>query len=151
MFKKFNWGHGIVLALGSFMAFILFMILVFPNGQQGSELVTEHYYNEELQYQTIIDSKNNADQLAEKPIFAQNQDGIKITFPNAILPDQLKANINLFRTNDALLDVVKDLSLDAQNSITIPAKVMSEGSYTLKLKWQKDKKPYQLDYDVQWK
>ena len=28
MFKKFNWGHGIALALGSFMAFILFMILV---------------------------------------------------------------------------------------------------------------------------
>ena len=67
------------------------------------------------------------------------------------MPDQLKANINLFRTNDALLDVIKDLNLDAQNSIIIPAKVMSEGSYTLKLKWQKDKKPYQLDYDVQWK
>ena len=41
----------------------------------------------------------------------------------------IKANINLFRTNDALLDVVKDITLDAQNSIIIPAKIMSDGSY----------------------
>lgn len=112
MFKKFNWGHGIALALGSFMAFILFMILVFPNGKQGAELVTEHYYNEELQYQSVIDAKKNAEHLSAKPIYAQSANGILITFPQDILPTQSKVNINLFRTNDATLDVVKDLTLD---------------------------------------
>lgn len=151
MFKKFNWGHGIALALGSFMAFILFMILVFPNGKQGAELVTEHYYNEELQYQSVIDAKKNAEQLTEKPVYAQSSNGIVITFPQNILPDQQKVNINLFRTNDATLDVVKDLTLDQKNTLLIPAKVLAKGSYTLKIKWKKDKKPYQLDYDVEWK
>lgn len=151
MFKKFNWGHGIALALGSFMAFILFMILVFPNGKQGAELVTEHYYNEELQYQSVIDAKKNAEQLSEKPVYAQSSNGIVITFPKNILPDQQKVNINLFRTNDATLDVVKDLTLDQKNTLLIPAKVLAKGSYTLKIKWKKDQKPYQLDYDVEWK
>ena len=151
MFKKFNWGHGIVLALGSFIAFILFMILIFPNGQQGAELVTDHYYNEELQYQEVIDAKKNADLLTEKPIYNQQSVGIKITFPESISPDQSKINFELFRTNDANLDVKKEVALDEKKSFLIPAKVMSTGSYTLKLKWKSDKKPYQLDYDVQWK
>lgn len=151
MFKKFNWGHGIALALGSFMAFILFMILVFPNGKQGAELVTEHYYNEELQYQSVIDAKKNAEHLSAKPIYAQSANGILITFPQDILPTQSKVNINLFRTNDATLDVVKDLTLDQKNTLLIPANVIAKGSYTLKMKWEKDKKPYQLDYDVEWK
>jgi hypothetical protein len=151
MFKKFNWGHGIVLALGSFITFILFMILVFPNGKQDAELVTDHYYNEELQYQEVIDAKKNADLLPEKPIYDQQNVGIKITFPESISPDLSKLNIELFRTNDANLDVKKEVAVDGQKSFLIPAKVMSPGSYTLKLKWKSNKKPYQLDYDVQWK
>lgn len=151
MFKKFNWGHGIALALGSFMAFILFMILVFPNGKQGAELVTDHYYNEELLYQSVIDSKKNAEKLPTKPVYNQTAEGIKITFPNDIVPDQSKVNVNLFRTNDATLDVVKDLTLDQTNTLFIPASVIAKGSYTLKVKWAKSKTPYQLDYDVEWK
>ncbi|KIA89352.1 FixH family protein [Kaistella jeonii] len=151
MFKKFNWGHGIALALGSFIAFILFMILIFPNGQQGAELVTDHYYSEELQYQDVINAKKNGDLLTEKPVYLQNTEGIKITFPASIILDQSKLNFELFRTNDANLDVKKEVTLDAQKSFFIPAKVISKGGYTLKLKWKSDKKPYQLDYDVQWK
>lgn len=151
MFKKFNWGHGIAIALGSFMAFILFMILIFPNGKQEAELVTDHYYNEELLYQSVIDSKKNAAQLPVKPIYNQNAKGISITFANEIMPDQKKVSINLFRTNDATLDVVKDLTLDQKKTLLIPANVIAKGSYTLKVKWAKNKKPYQLDYDVEWK
>lgn len=151
MFKKFTWGHGIVLALGSFIAFILFMILIFPNGQQGAELVTDHYYSEELQYQDVINAKKSGDLLTEKPVYLQNDEGIKITFPASITLDQSKLNFELFRTNDANLDVKKEITLDGQNSFLIPAKVISKGGYTLKLKWKSNKKPYQLDYDVQWK
>lgn len=151
MFKKFTWGHGIALALGSFIAFILFMILIFPNGQQGAELVTDHYYSEELQYQDVIDAKKNADLLPEKPAFAQHAQGITITFPKSIHPDQSKIDFDMFRTNDANLDVKKSMGLDGKSSFEIPAKVLAAGSYTLKLKWKANKKPYQLDYDVQWK
>lgn len=151
MFKKFSWGHGIVLALGSFIAFIMFMILVFPNGQQNAELVTDHYYNDELQYQSVIDAKKNGDLLTVKPIYHQDNNGISITFPEKILPDNSKINFELFRTDDANLDVSKEMTLDAKKSFQIPTKVISSGSYTLKLKWNINKKPYQLDYDVQWK
>ena len=150
MFKKFTWGHGIVLALGSFMAFILFMILIFPNGQKNAELVTDHYYSEELQYQDVINAKKSGDLLTEKPLYLQNDKGIQLTFPKSIIVDQSKVNFELFRTNDANLDVKKEVILDAQQSFLIPAKVISKGGYTLKPKWKSTNKPYQLDYDVQW-
>ena len=150
MFKKFSWGHGIVVALASFIAFILFMILIFPEGQQNSELVSDDYYQDELSYQTVIDSKKNADLLAEKPSFQQSPAGIKILFPATLTPENGKVNFELYRTDDSNLDVKKELSLDAAHAILIPAKVISKGSYTLKVKWQQDKKPYQVDYDVLW-
>ena len=150
MFKKFKWGHGVALALGLFIAVILFMILVFPNGQKNSELVSQNYYEDELTYQKVIDAKNNADQLAEKPQYQQIPEGMKIQFPVNLVADNKKVNFELFRTDDANLDVKKELQLDNQNSILIPEKVIKKGSYTLKVKWSQNKKPYQVDYDVLW-
>ena len=151
MFKKFNWGHGVIVALSLFIAFIRFMVLVFPNGQQNSELVSQNYYEDELAYQEVIDAKKNADQLAEKPQYIQLPSGMKIQFPTTLVADDKKINFELFRTDDANLDVKKELVLDNQNAILIPEKVIKKGSYTLKVKWAQNKKPYQIDYDVLWK
>jgi len=151
MFKKFNWGHGIILALGSFIAFILFMIFIFPDGQQNAEMVSDDYYGDELNYQQVIDAKKNADLLKDSLRYEQFASGIKVNFPQSITPENGKVHFDLYRTNDANLDVKKDLNLDGQKSFTIPKQVLSPGSYTLKVQWNQDKKPYQIDYDVQWK
>ncbi len=151
MFKKFTWGHGVIVALGSFIAFILFMILIFPNGQQNSDLVSKSYYEDELAYQEVIDAKNNAGELTQKPTYNQTQGGIAIVFPISAIPDEKKVDFELFRTDDSNLDVKKQTVLDEANAILIPEKVISKGSYTLKIKWQKNKKTYQIDYDVLWK
>jgi hypothetical protein len=150
MFKKLNWGHGVAIALAAFICFIMFMIIIFPLGQQNSELVSNNYYEEELSYQEVIDAKRNAEKLPEKPVYQQLKDGIKITFPQSIKPDGKKIDFILYRTDDANLDVKKEALLDAANSILIPENVISKGSYTLKLKWQQNEKQYQLDYDILW-
>lgn len=150
MFKKFNWGHGIVLAMACFIGFILFMIFIFPNGQQNSELITDNYYEEELAYQDIIDAKNRADKLPEKPKYDQIPSGIKITFPQDINSTNAKVRFDLFRTDDKRLDVKKDVELSADNSFTIPEKILVPGNYTLKVHWKKDNLEYQTDYDVVW-
>ena len=151
MFKKFTWGHGIVIALGSFMIFILSMIFIFSRNWQNTEMVSDNYYEEELAYQNIIDAKNNAEALPLKPAYQQLPEGIKITFPEEIKVDNSKVNFHLFRTDDGKLDVWKDLTLDANRSILIPKKILFTGSYTLKIRWEDQQKPYQLDYDLIWK
>lgn len=149
--KNFTWGHGIVLALASFIIFILSMLFLFPNGQKNSEMVTEHYYEEELQYQSVIDAKNLADKLEEKPAYSQSAKGITITFPSEINNSNSTVSFVLNRSDDQNLDIKKTVQLESDNSFTIPASVLIEGNYTLRLSWTKDKTDYRLDYDVIWK
>jgi len=148
---KISWGHGVVIALASFIIFILSMIFLFPNGQKNSEMITDNYYEEELQYQDVIDAKNRADQLAEKPELKINQSGIYILFPEDFNNTNTKFDFYLYRTDDQNLDVKKEFTLSAKNDFEIPAKVLSQGNYILKLKWTTNKVKYQRDYDIVWK
>ncbi|WP_144281474.1 FixH family protein [Chryseobacterium echinoideorum] len=149
--KNFTWGHGIVLALASFIIFILSMLFLFPNGQKNSEMVTEHYYEEELQYQSVIDAKNRADKLEEKPVYSQSPKGITLTFPSGINNSNSAVSFVLNRSDDQNLDIKKTVQLESDNSFTIPSSVLKNGNYTLRLSWTKDKTDYRLDYDVIWK
>ncbi len=149
--KNFSWGHGVIVALGAFIVFILSMMFLFPNGQKNSEMVTENYYEEELQYQDVIDAKNRADKLAEKPTYKQDSKGITITFPKGYDNVNTKVKFVLNRTDDQNLDVKKEIVLDQNNSFTIPPQVIKMGNYTLMLMWTKDKTDYRMDYDVIWK
>lgn len=147
--KNLNWGHGLAIALGCFILFILFLIFIFPMGKQNAEMISNNYYEEELQYQDIIDAKNNAAKLEKTPTYKATSEGILITFPETIKVDENTADFILFRTEDSNLDVKKEVTLQ-HNLFLIPAKVISKGSYTLKLKWKENKKPYQVDYDILW-
>ena len=148
---KLSWGHGVVIALGTFMVFITSAIIFFPMGKQGAELVEENYYEAELHYQDVIDAKNRANKLEQRPDLKILPTGIMITFPEEINNDNSTFNFYLFRTNDKNLDVKKEFQLGAANTVNIPQNILVPGNYTLKLKWTKDNKDYQIDYDIQWK
>ena len=148
---KLNWGHGVVIALGAFIAFILGMIFLFPNGQKNSELISDNYYEEELHYQQVIDAKKNADLLAEKPNAKLTNEGILVSFPKEFNNQNSKFHFYLYRTDDQNLDIKKDFSLEAENSHMIPKSILKAGSYTLKLSWNTNKIQYQRDFDIQWK
>lgn len=149
--KNFNWGHGMVISLGAFIIFILSMLFLFPNGQKNSEMVTDNYYEEELKYQDVIDAKKRADELQEKPVYSQDKEGIRITFPQDYNNSNTTVKFVMNRTDDQNLDVHKAVQLDARKSFLIPAQVLKMGNYTLRLSWTKDKTDYRLDYDVIWK
>lgn len=149
--KNFSWGHGVVIALFAFIVFILSMLFLFPNGQKNSEMVTDNYYEEELQYQDVIDAKKRADTLQEKPTYSQDTNGINIHFPKDYNNTNTTVKFVLNRTDDQNLDIKKAVQLDANQSFTIPTRVLSKGGYTLRLMWTKDKTDYRMDYDVIWK
>ncbi|MGK6343162.1 FixH family protein [Chryseobacterium sp. DT-3] len=148
--KNFSWGHGVVIALFAFIAFILSMLFLFPNGQKNSEMVTDNYYEEELKYQDVIDAKKRADDLHEKPVYSQEKNGIKITFPKEYNNTNTTVKFVLNRTDDQNLDIKKSVQLDATQSFFIPGQVLKAGNYTLRLMWTKDKADYRMDYDVIW-
>ncbi len=148
---KFSWGHGVIVALATFILFILGMVFYFTSTMKNSELVSDNYYEEELQYQNVIDAKNRADQLTQKPSVKLLDSGIQILFPENDQHQNSKFNFFLFRTDDKNLDIKKDFVLDANNQYIIPKNILRKGSYTLKLKWKNNKLDYQIDYNILWK
>lgn len=149
--KKITWAHGIIAAMLSFMLFILGMIFFFTQNWQNAEMVSDNYYEEELNYQKIIDAKNRANTLSEKPKYEQMENGIKITFPETITNANSSFHFDLYRTDDKQLDVKKDFTLEKNNTFIIPSEVLVKGHYTLKLHWIQNQQDYQIDYDVVWK
>ena len=127
------------------------MIFLFTRGQKNSEMVTDNYYEEELVYQDVIDAKRRADTLTIKPVYNQNSEGIKVTFPEGYNATNTKVKFVLNRSDDQNLDIKKEIQLDGNRSFQIPAQVLKFGNYTLILSWTKDKVDYRIDYDVLWK
>lgn len=150
MLKKFTWGHGVALALGLFIIFILSMIFYFTSTWKNSELITDDYYEAELAYQDVIDAKSLANGLPEKPQYSQDKMGIRITFPQEYNNLNTQFSIDLHRAEDQKLDVIKEMDLDGRNSLFIPAAVLAKGNYVLRVHWTKADKKYQLDYDLIW-
>ncbi len=148
---KISWGHGVVIALGTFILFILGMIFLFPMGQQNSELITDDYYEQELLYQDVIDAKKRAQELNEIPKLTLKAEVLHLDFPKEINNQNSKFNFYLYRSSDQNLDIQKDFVLDGVNAFQIPAKVLVKGGYILKVMWTKDHKKYQVDYDIEWK
>lgn len=149
--KKFTWGHGIALALACFIGFILYLIFIFPIGKQTSDLVSDNYYQDELEYQKVIDAKKNADQLSQKPFFAQLPYGIRIAFPKETIDVGQQVHFELYSTNDKEKDKKQNVNLDSNNSFLVPKEMLSTGSYTLKVRWKKSDIDYQVDYELVWK
>ena len=114
-------------------------------------MVTDKYYEEELEYQSVIDAKKRADTIKEKPAFSQNAEGIRMTFPKNINNTNADIKFVLNRSDDQNLDVKRSEKLDANQSFLIPSKVLVKGNYTLRLMWTTNKTDYRLDYDVIWK
>lgn len=149
--KKFTWGHGIALALACFIGFILYLIFIFPIGKQTSDLVSDNYYQDELEYQKVIDAKKNADQLSQKPFFAQLPYGVRIAFPKETIDAGQQVHFELYSTNDKEKDKKQNVNLDSNNSFLVPKEMLSTGSYTLKVRWKKSNIDYQVDYELVWK
>ena len=150
MLKKFTWGHGVALALGLFIIFILSMIFYFTSTWKNSELITDDYYEAELAYQDVIDAKALAGALPEKPEYVQDQSGIRVIFPKDYNNSNTQFTIDLHRAEDQKLDVIKEVDLDSRNSLFIPAAVLAKGNYVLRVLWTRADKKYQLDYDLIW-
>lgn len=150
MLKKFTWAHGVILALACFICFILYLVLIFPMGQKNSELIADDYYEQELIYQKVIDAKTNADKLAEKPAYSVENGEMILQFSKDNAPESGNVSFYLYRSDDANLDIKKTEKLNAAGQLRIPGKVLVPGSYILKLNWERNNTPYQVDYDVQW-
>lgn len=142
---KFTWGHGVALALGSFIIFILTLIYL---GQDTGDLVTDHYYEHALTYQEdVIDAEKNVNELPVKPKIVEQANGILLTFPDDLLVES--GEIVLTRGAYRATDIRIPIQL-RNHEILIPAHKLSKGDYDMTITWNNQGKKYLIKKNLQW-
>ncbi|AFL96933.1 FixH family protein [Ornithobacterium rhinotracheale] len=142
---NFTWGHGVILALVGFMAFILSLIFL---ADTPGDLVSENYYEHSLNYQKeTIEAEKNTNALAHKPEVKLQANGINIVFPEEIQPSE--GSVLLMRGAYAKDDVKDTLRLRNQQQL-IPAAKLQKGEYDMELRWKSNGDFYLIKKRIEW-
>lgn len=133
--KKISWGTGVVIAFGTFMAFILFFVfLVQTDRDYDNELVIENYYNYETGLQKQLEKEDLAQNLAEKVTVLQEDNFLKISFPKDFDFKNITGKVSLYRPSDQKLDFEIKISLSSHD-LLIPKSQLAGGRWDLILDW----------------
>ena len=134
---KFNWGHGITIFLIIFvLTTISVVVLISTDDAYNHELVSEHYYEDELKYQEEIDKVNNASTLSAQVIYRVSKDGVTLTFPSDFDFNKASGIIKMDRPSKKILDFKMDLNLDENHQQLIPAEKVIQGKWIMVIDWK---------------
>ena len=128
---KISWGTGIVIAIISFITFIMFMVVTMVSDKAyNHDLVTDNYYQKELKYQEDIDASKNLKKL-EYPLSVQKvTEGIEVVFPKDLASDNIKGKIFLYRPSNKALDSEMNININ-QHSMLISDEVLVSGRWDI--------------------
>ena len=137
---KINWGTGLAIAIVFFIGFILyFVVTMTTNKKYSHDLVTEKYYQQELNYQQEIEALKNADNFKEKITFSKTGKGLNIYIPKALKEEQFK--VFLYRPSNKQLDFEVSFS-NANSYLLVPDKRLVDGRWNMKVLWNTKNKNY---------
>ncbi|GLU55692.1 FixH family protein [Dyadobacter frigoris] len=136
---KFNWGAGIAILYAGFVVMIL--LLVGMSASQKIDLVTDQYYEEELQFQDKINKVNLAKALNNPLTWQVEEHGIMIHYPREFSKDTLSGNVKLYCPSDNTKD--RTFPIKAKNNVQlIAASEIQSGRYYLQIDWKNGKQSY---------
>tara|TARA_R110001592_G_scaffold123630_2_gene331752 strand:- start:385 stop:822 length:438 start_codon:yes stop_codon:yes gene_type:complete len=135
---KFNWGTGAFLLFGGFVVFMLG--LVFFASQQKNDLVTENYYEKELEFKDVLVKQELTEKLTEQLQIEVKGKELILSFPKEV-GNNISGKLFLFKPSNINDD--KEISFTTDNSIkTIDLSDFSTGMYKLKVNWNASENEY---------
>ena len=137
-----NWGKGIVITIIAFIGFIMyFVVSMLTDNKYDHDLVTENYYQKELNYQKEINAAKNAELLKEKVTIEKTPEGLKIIFPEQFNQKLLKGKVFLYRPSNKQLDFEIPVST-SKTYLLVPENRLLDGRWNMKIEWQYNGKDY---------
>ena len=140
------WPYGII---ATFVVFGLGMTtLVTIAAKHPEDLVSDNYYEHELQYQNQIDGTTRAlaagaairyDTIARQAI---------ITLPVVQLAQKLTGTVVLYRPDSPALDRTVELKPSANGTQTVSLSQFAQGPWRLKIAWQAGGQGYYLEKEL---
>ena len=135
-----NWGAKIVFLYAGFV--LLIVTLVWKSTHTKFDLVSEDYYEQEVNFQKKIDACSNSARLSQMPVPGITADAILVFFPQEFAGRGVSADVQLYSPSNAALDTkFKALGM-RDGRVTIPRKGIIPASYIMKLSWVCEGKEY---------
>ncbi|WP_299046391.1 FixH family protein [uncultured Polaribacter sp.] len=139
---KFNWGTGIAIAIVGFISFIMYFVITMSTDNTYShDLVTDKYYQQELEYQKQIDAEKNASNLENNIKIRPTKEGLQIQFPEEFSSKEIKGKVFLYRPSNKHLDFEIPISI-TNTYLLVPEKRLLDGRWNITVSWSYKNTPY---------
>ncbi len=149
---KFNFGTGVVIAMGLFMIFILqYVIRVQFDSKYDNELVTQDYYQQELEIDGKAQRETQALALVDPLKIKQDTQGITLDFPSQMQYDKVKGKIYFYRPSNEKLDFDREIEVLPDATMHIDKQDLLQGRWDLVVEWTYQGKEYRNVEKINWK
>lgn len=139
---KISWPIGIIIAIASFVIFILsFVYKVTFLPEYDHHLVSKDYYMDELNYQQEIDKENKGIALEENILLTKVDNGLLITFPDEFDHTKISGTIDFQRLSNNKIDFSIPIEL-ASKDYLIEDENLVEGRWDVKIEWTVNEEAY---------
>ena len=128
-----SWGKGITIALILFIGFIGSMVYVAFT--KNADLVSDDYYENELNYDQTKAEKANYLALNTNIQIDKESEGIIFQFPNNLEPFKV-GSIDFYRPDQKMYDRTFNLDLDNGNTQILDYSNFVDGYYDISIRWE---------------
>ncbi|NQX93043.1 MAG: FixH family protein [Flavobacteriales bacterium] len=143
---KLNWGTGIAIVMIGFMSFIVYMAV--KASQKRVDLHVENYYEQELEYQDVIDAKQAAKRLHSSLNIQQDNEVFTIGLPEEHKHVEINGVVRFHRADNASLDFEERFEIE-KGLITIDKERLLTGLYQIEVLWYLGEQSYFHEQAVQ--
>lgn len=133
-----SWGYRIAILYLGFVALMLFMVI--KTFQYDVNLVTDDYYEKDLNYTEKMQRMRNGANSELELLYQKEQKRLVLSFPQTA--QEIKGEVLLFRPSDRKQDVNMSLVLDSLRQQKIPTDTLSKGKWRLKVEWEEGPKGF---------
>lgn len=135
-----SWGIKIAILYIGFIGMILFFVIRAMS--ENVDLVTEDYYQKELQFEQQITKDNAARKLGASPTVNISADNVEIVFPDTLMQNPINGQVTFYRPSDSSKDFVVKLNPDTNGKQIISRSQFITGLYQVKINWNSSATDY---------
>lgn len=143
---KMHWGHSIFVFYLFFVATLV--VVVVKSRTFDNSLVTEAYYERDINYQQEYDRKYNSKQLSSPVALVENNGTHQLHFPSQ-KADDVTGTVLLYRPSSKDNDRLLQLSVSPDGTMPLDTRGMKPGKYTAVVIWDNEGEGYYDELPLQ--
>jgi hypothetical protein len=141
-----SWGKKIAILYIGFVVMILFLVIKTLN--EKTDLVTEDYYKDELNYQEKINREQAAVTASFQPEINSSPGNVEIVLPDSLIIKKATGSITFYRPSDSSGDFTVALQPDANGRQQIKSDKLQKGIYTIEINMSCEGKNYYFENSI---